>query len=150
MPPKKGMGALGIVLIILGVLFVLGIGTCVGGYFWVKGKVSDLVDSGALDLVSPPAVTAALAGPKKDYIGSWTSKRGSALNIDSAGHMHYLKAEGGSNEKLDVSIGAFVGDDIEVHVLVKVTVHVTKPPHKKGSMWEMTADGIDFERPDTP
>src|ERR1022692_4533640 len=64
MPPKKGMGALGIVLIILGVLFVLGIGTCVGGYFWVKGKVSDLVDSGALDLVSPPAVTAALAGPK--------------------------------------------------------------------------------------
>ena len=149
-PPKKGLGALGIVLIVLGVLFVLGLGTCVGGYFWVKTKVSDLVEGGSLDLAAPAAVTSALAGPKKDYVGSWRSKKGSVLDVDAAGHLHYEKAEGGSSEKLDAPIGAFVGDDIELHLIVKVTVHVTKPPHKKGTVWEMTADGIDFERAEGP
>jgi hypothetical protein len=37
-----------------------------------------------------------------------------------------------------------------VHVIVKLTLHVSKPPHKTGSTWEMTADGVDFERPDSP
>jgi hypothetical protein len=150
-PPKKGMGALGIVLIILGVLFVLGLGTCIGGYFWVKGKVSELVEGGAIDLTSPPAVTAALAGPKKDYIGNWKAKSGSSsLDIDSSGQMHYQKSRSGNNENINAPIGAFVGDDIEVHMLVKLTIRVTKAPNKKGAKWEMTADGIDFERPDTP
>jgi hypothetical protein len=99
MPVKKGMGALGIVLIVLGIVFVLGLGTCVGGYFWVKGKVSDLVEGGALDLTSPPAVTAALAGAKKDYVGSWTSKKGSTLDIQSNGQMQYVKVKGSGNDE---------------------------------------------------
>ena len=149
-PPKRGIGTLGIVFIVLGVVLVLGVGTCVGGILWVKGKVSDLVDGGSLDLEAPLAVTSALAGPKKDFVGSWTSKKGSVLDIDSSGRLRLQKAEGGGSTKLEAPIGAFVGDDIELHLIVKVTIRVTRPPHKKGSTWEMTADGIDFERADTP
>jgi hypothetical protein len=151
--PKKGIGALGIVLIVLGLLFVGALGTCVAGYYWVKGKaesvVKELGEGGAkLVLVAPEEVKAALAGDKKDYVGHWTSKKGSALTIDTAGNLLWAKDEDGDGIKdtLQAPIAAFAGDDMQCQAFLTFTVHVTAPPKLEGGKWRMVVDGIEMER----
>jgi hypothetical protein len=144
---KKGLSTVAIVLIVLGVLLVLGLGTCVGGVYWAKSKVEkELADGGGVTLVAPPDVKEALAGPKKDYVGSWKSKRGSTLDIAETGEMRLNVDEGGGKETLTAPIARFKGDDMEVHMIVTVTIAVAKPPHQEGGTWRMRAKGIDFER----
>ena len=157
MGQERGSGyrALAIVLIVVGVLGVLALGTCAVGAFWVKRKADAVVASiadGGLVMVSPPAVKAELAGAKKDYVGAWASARGSTLDIDADGNMKLVKDEdgdGGSREAITAPIASFRGDDIEVKLVVTLTIPVTVPPHRVGSPskhWEMTAKGVVFER----
>ena len=92
------MSGLMIALIVVGALAVLGLGTCVAGFFLVKAevkKVAATLGDGGLVLVSPPAVTADLAGSKKEYVGSWRSKHGSTLDIEPNGTMRFEKDEDG-------------------------------------------------------
>jgi hypothetical protein len=144
--PKKGMSTLAIVLIVLVVLLVLGAGTCIAGLYWAKGKVEQSIGEGGLVLQSPPDVRAALAGPKKDYVGSWRSKRGSTLVIDSLGNLALETDEGSTKEKLNAPIAAFKGDDMEIHALVTIPIRVSSPPKCGADTCEMTAKGIKFER----
>jgi len=150
-PPKKGMSTLAIVLMVLGGIFLLGLGTCVAGAFWLKNKtegvMSELADGGGgIILVSPPAVKAELAGPKKAYVGAWHGSGGNSLVIDAEGNLKLEKHKGGGNESWNAPIAAFSGSDMEIKVLVKVVIKVEKAPHKVGDHWEMTADGVAFER----
>jgi hypothetical protein len=149
--PKKGMTTLTIVLIVIGVLLVLLAGVCGLGVIAVQReakKISDDIGDGGIALVSPPDVTAALAGSKKDYVGQWKSKRGSALRIDADGRMLLEKDEDGDGikEKVDGPIVSFSGNDIVQKPVITITTRVSVTPHQNGDHWEMTADGIDFSR----
>ena len=148
--PKKGMSTLAIVLIVLGVLAVLGMGTCgLGALFLAheaKGGVEQMTEGGALILSSPPEVTAALAGAKKDYVGSWVSAKGSTLDIREDGSLSLVKKEHGQNETMNFPIAAFSGNNIEIKAFVVVTMNVTSPPHTVGDHMEMPLDGITFKR----
>jgi hypothetical protein len=149
-PPKKGLSGLAIVLIVLGTLLLLGVGTCAVGVYWLKGKaetaIGELTDGGTLVLTSPPAVKAALAGPKKDYVGSWHGPNGSELTLDHDGNLKLKKHKGAAKENFEGAVAAFAGNDMELHLVAKIVITVSKPPHKAGDHWEMTADGVDFER----
>jgi hypothetical protein len=149
-PPKKGMSAVAIVLIVLGVLALLGIGTCAAGIFWVRRNadsiMAGLVDGGGLVLKSPPAVTAELAGAKKEYVGAWRDAKGSTLDIDAAGDMALMNEENGTKKKLAAPIAEFRGDDIVIKVGLPILIRVTRPPHAVAGHWEMTADGLTLER----
>ena len=152
MPPqKKGMSTLSIVLIVIGVLVVLVLGTCAAGAIALQReakKITDDMGDGGLMLVSPPEVKSALAGPKKDYVGHWKSKKGSALRISAEGDMLLEKDEDGDGmkEKIEAPIVSFSGNDIVQKPFITLTTHVSEAPHNVGDHWEMTADGIKFSR----
>jgi hypothetical protein len=147
--PKKGLSGLAIALIVIGVIAVIGLGTCVAGVFYVKAKAekfADSLDGGALVLASPPEVKAELAGAKKDYVGSWKSAKGSTLDLDPEGNLKLVRDEGGTKETLTAPIAAFQGNDMQIKAFVTLTIPVTSPPHRVGDHWSMTAKGVTFER----
>jgi hypothetical protein len=148
-PQKKGLSGLAIALIIIGVVAVLGLGTCVAGVFYVKAKaekLADSIDGGGLVLVSPPEVKAELAGAKKEYVGSWKGGKNSTLDIDADGNLKLVRDEGGAKETITAPIAAFSGNDIQMKAFVTLTIPVTSPPRRVGDHWSMTAKGIAFER----
>jgi hypothetical protein len=145
-PQKKGLSGLAIALIVIGVIAVIALGTCTAGFFYVKGKAEGLVDGGGLVLVSPPEVKAELANAKKDYVGSWRSKKGSTLDIDADGNLKLALDEGGAKETLTAPIASFQGNDMQIKAFVTLTVPVTSPPRRTGDQWSMTAKGVTFER----
>lgn len=146
-PPKSG-SSLKTVLIVLGVVMVLGLGTCVGSCLYIKSAASDMVQSmadGGMPLSSPEEVRTALAGAKKDYVGEWKSAGGSELTIDESGSLHIEKKEGNNKNNLSAPIAAFEGDNIIIKVFVKVTFRVTAPK-RVGNEFEIVVDGITFRR----
>jgi len=148
--PKKGMSTLTIVLIIGGVLLVLGIGTCGAAAVWLGHKAKEVKENiadGGLVLVAPAEVVADLAGPKKDYVGSWTSASGkSTLDIQSDGSLKLVQDERGTKETLTAPIAAFVGNDIEIRLGLTFKLNVTEPPHRQNDRWEVVVRGITFRR----
>ena len=149
-PPKPGMSTLTKVLIGGGIALVLVLGTCGAGAVWLGHKAKEVKESiadGGLVLVAPPEVVAALAGPKKDYIGTWTSESGkSSLAIQADGAMKWDQDERGTKETITAPIAAFTGNDIELHFGLIVKIEVSEPPHQTGGRWEMTARKIRFHR----
>jgi hypothetical protein len=148
------MSGLTIAAIVVGVVGVLAVGTCTAGYFFVKREaekvVAEIKDGGRVVVVSPEAVKVDLEGPKKSYVGRWRSSKGLALDIDGDGHLLYERDEDGDGhlEKIEGPIAAFKGDDIELMMIVKFTIHVASPPRESGGKWHMTADGQKLERID--
>jgi hypothetical protein len=103
---------------------------------------------------SPKAVTDALHGAKKDYVGSWSAADGSIdLDIDATGEISYDESSGfrakrglhDNYEADDLSIAAFEGDDIVIDSSLRIKV--TSPPHVVGDHFEMTANGVLLARP---
>lgn len=140
-----------IVLIVLGVLGLVLLGTCGAGVYFAKRTAdrvaAELADGGGLVLVSPPAVKSELAGAKADYVGSWRASNGSELDIAPDGNVHYFKKDlSGASETINAPIASFSGNDIEIKIGVSVFIRVSSPPHKVGAHWEMTASGTTFER----
>jgi hypothetical protein len=155
--PKKGMSTLAIVLIVVGVLLVLLVGTCgIAGYFVGRtvSEVKQNIADGGIVLVAPPEVRAELeadAGAKKDFVGSWTSKSGkSTLDIDADGNLKLVKDEGGTKQTLAAPIADFKDNNIRVRLGLDFVLVVSEPPHRVnggvGDHWEMTADRITWER----
>lgn len=147
------MSTLAKVLIVIGVVALLGVGTCVGAGFFLVNKASDVVadlaDGGGktLVLVSPPEVKAALAGPKAAYVGAWRGAGGDfSLDIEADGALRFAKKSGGSDSNVNAPIAAFRGDNIELKAFLTVTLHVTEAPHKVGDHWEITVDGVKMQR----
>ena len=150
-PQKKGLSGLAIALIIIGILLVLGMGTCAVGVYFVKKEATKLTEGmadggGGLMLESPAEVKAELAAGKKDYVGSWKSARGSTLDIDENGNFKLVYDEGGVKETLTAPIGAFRGNDIQIRIMITITVAVSSPPQRVGDHFTMTAKGTKFER----
>ncbi len=151
-PKKKPLSALSIVLIVLGAAALLCAGALGAGVFWVKGRAEQFLresGDGGLEVIaqSPEQVHAELAGDKKDYVGDWTSDRGSRLEIREDGSLRLRKAERpGSSTQMTLPIAAFHGDDIVCRAVFTLVIKVTQPPSQVGGRWEMVADGIRFHR----
>jgi hypothetical protein len=152
-PPKKGTSTLTIVLIILGGIVVLGLGTCAVCVGVVRHETKELAaairDGGGLVTESPPEVKAALLGPKSAYVGTWTGTTGGSLAIESSGRISIDKHGQGSNRTTlsGLPIAAFQGDDIVLREIVVITLHVTHAPHPVGGHQEMIVDGVTYTRP---
>jgi hypothetical protein len=105
---------------------------------------------------SPKAVTAALQGDKKEYVGSWKTKdpkRSADLEIDATGEMSYdespelqaWRAAPPANYVADdFYIAAFEGDDVVVDSSLRIKV--TSKPHLVGDHFEMTANDVEWVR----
>jgi hypothetical protein len=149
-PPPAGTApssnnTLKVVLIVLGALFVLGAGTCVGTCMYAKSKVTELAASigeAGVTLASPPEVRAALAGPKSDYLGTWSNGKGGVFEIAADGAFKFEK-EGG---KTVAPIAAFDGNNIVIKVLVTITFKIAVAPHRVGDHFELVMDGATFTR----
>ena len=99
---------------------------------------------------SPKAVTTALQGEKKDYVGKWETKKGETrsadLAIDATGELSYnesstLRASRGQQGNYECDnqhITAFEGDDIVVGRALRMKV--TRKPHVVGDQIEMTVN----------
>jgi hypothetical protein len=158
----KGPSTLAVVLAVIGGVLVLGVGTCVAAGVYLGDQAKKAIaavaegglvlDDGGLVIRShgtgtPEEVKTALAGPKRGYVGSWKGDHGSTLTIRDAGDIDFVKHDAaGGTSKMNGQISAFVGDGIEVWVLVTMTLKVTEPPHKVGGQWEMTVDGVHLQR----
>lgn len=143
------MSTLTIVLIVVGVLTVLLLGTCGVSAVLLGRKAKEVRENildGGLVLVAPEEVRAELAGSKKEYIGSWTSSRGSSLDIDADGNIKWVKDEGGSKQTITAVIGAFSGNDIVIKLGLDLKIVVSEPPHRVADHWEMTADRVTLRR----
>jgi len=146
------MSTLGIVLIVLGAMALLCVGAIGAGVYWVKGKAEKLVaeaGDGGFGVVvqSPEEVRAALAGEKRDYVGSWHSERGSSLEIKEDGSLSLAKAESaGRSTRFSLPIAAFRGDDIVCKAGFAMVIKVSQPPRQLDGDWELVADGIAFHR----
>lgn len=104
---------------------------------------------------SPKAVTTALQGDKKDYVGEWSTKDGTHsadIDIDATGEISYNESSAlratrgqiGNYEADDLYITAFDGDDIVVGSDLRIKV--TSRPHLVGDHLEMTANDLVFVR----
>lgn len=148
--PKKGLSPLAIAGIVIAVVVVLGLATCgIGGYYAGKelGQVKRNIADGGLVMTPPQEVVAALEGDKKDYVGAWTSKSGhSTLTIQKNGMLTSDRAETQTKTHLEGPIAEFAGNDIVLKMGIEFRYKVTTPPHAVGAKWEMTADGITWER----
>lgn len=148
--PKKGLSPLAIAGIVIGVVFLLGLGTCgIGGYFAGKqlGEVKRNIADGGLVMTPPAAVKTALDSDRKDYVGTWTSKSGhSTLTITKDGMLDYERGESSAKTHLNGPIAEFAGDDVVLKVGIEFRVKVTKPPHPVDGKMEMTADNLTFTR----
>lgn len=134
---KKGPTAIG--LAILGVLVLVIIGAIVV----------------TLTRGSPKAVTTALQGEKKAYVGKWSTKDrdlSADLVIDATGEISYnessrlraSRGQSGNYEADFLHITAFEGDDILVGRDLRIKV--TNKPHVVGDHIEMTANDLLFLR----
>jgi hypothetical protein len=148
--PKKGLSPLAIAGIVIAVVVLAGLATCgIGGWYAGKqlGQVKRNIADGGLVMTPPPAVLAALETDKKDYVGTWTSKSGhSTLTISKSGELISDRAESSTKTHLDGPIAELDGNDIVMKVGLEFRIKVKTPPHTVGSKWEMTADGITWER----
>ncbi len=150
-PRKKSVSALTIVLAVIGVMALLCVGAVGAGVFWVKGKAEKLVaqsaDGGfAFVTESPPEVRAELAGPRRDYVGSWRSDEGSSIDIEENGALSYSKVGGQRTTRYSLPIAAFNGDDIVCKAMLTLVIKVTEPPQEVNGRWQMVADGMTFHR----
>lgn len=138
---KKGPSAAGIGLI---VLCVLGVVASMIWMFWRDSR-------------SPEAVTTALQGTKKDYVGNWSTKDktlSADLRIDAKGEISYnessrlrqSRGQTGNYEADFLQITAFEGDDIVAGRSGDLRIKVTSRPHLVGDHFEMTANDLAFVR----
>lgn len=91
------------------------------------------------DPVPVPAAKAA-------YVGEWLGEK-MRLNIRPDGHVEYKRDRPGKNLSLTVDLQGFNGDNFDVGTsLIRSTFVVSKPPHREGSKWKMTVDGVELTR----
>jgi hypothetical protein len=160
LPPTKRTNSVKI-LVLVGAVLLAALGSCVTGLFWLKAKagggtVVELVERVMpITFFAPSAVKAALAGPRKDYVGWWTAGEDVQLFIASDGNLKWERRQDDPTgrvpsytvETIEAPIAAFAGDDIVVKLVFKKVLRVSRPPHEVGEHWEMTVEGVSLKRP---
>lgn len=87
---------------------------------------------------------------KVAYVGAWKSDR-MALVITADGYVQYERRKDGGHTTINAPIQRFDGDNFVVGVgVLHTTFVVSRPPHREGSQWKMTVDGVELVRVSGP
>ncbi len=100
------------------------------------------------------ALLAACGAPvpaaKAAYVGAWRSDRMQLL-ITADGYVRYERRNGNGRTSINAPIQRFDGDNFVVGVgFMHTTFVVSRPPHRDGSRWKMTVDGVELVRVSGP
>lgn len=84
---------------------------------------------------------------KAAYVGEWEAPH-VMLVIMQRGRVVYRRSLGdGFHESIKAPIERFEGDNFVVGLgPIKTTFVVSAPPHKEGSIWKMTVDGVELTK----
>lgn len=83
---------------------------------------------------------------KSDYVGEWRAPT-MAILILPEGRVTYRRREGGMSRSIDGPLKDFEGDDFVVGIgWIATTFIVSVPPHRDGTAWKMTVDGVELTR----
>ena len=83
---------------------------------------------------------------KAAYVGDWRGT-GMELSIDQDGSVEYTRVQGGGRKSINMPLKEFQGDNFVVGVgLLSTTFLVSPPPHKVGTDWKMTVDGVELTK----
>lgn len=85
-----------------------------------------------------------------DYVGLWRGPD-MELQIDTDGNVRYQRNKRIGNTSISAPFKAFTDDGFKVGVGPLATeFKVTQPPHRDGTSWKMTIDGVELTRIDKP
>jgi hypothetical protein len=83
---------------------------------------------------------------KAAYVGEWRAPA-MVLLITQDGSVSYKRMEGGASKSIDAPLKAFEGNNFVVGIgPLSTTFAVSVPPHRDGTMWKMTVDGVELTR----
>jgi hypothetical protein len=107
--------------------------------------------------IAAVALTALLVGcgeplppAKSAYVGEWRSPQ-MLLDISRDGYVRYVRSGDHGRTSINAPIRRFDGDNFSVGVgFVSTTFVVSRPPHREGSAWKMTVDGVELVRQSVP
>jgi hypothetical protein len=145
-PPRAPKSPLKIVAIVAAaILGVLAVGGYLALHAYDASRAMKEVWTGE---AGPPMtqqeVLAALAGPKKDYVGRWTTPMGSGvLQIGPDARVAYAGQRGFANGRANGRIESFTDDAFYV---MTFRFSVEKPPERVGGRWVMRVRGQTWER----
>lgn len=130
------LGVAGAILVLGGVAFMV--------FISVRQARRTMSELGAEPPVrmGPEKVAELLAGPKKDFVGRWSSVAG-GLQIEASGRASYGSKIGFTRESANGAIPYF-GDD--AFFIGSFRFAIETPPHRDGSAWKMRVRGQNFER----
>jgi hypothetical protein len=78
-----------------------------------------------------------------DLVGHWTAP-GITLDISAEGRVEYDRDNGASHTRISGGVTEWADDSFVV--LGLSTFRLDQAPHPVGSGWEMTIDGVDYQR----
>jgi hypothetical protein len=87
---------------------------------------------------------------KAAYVGEWRAEK-VQLVIRADGYVQYERRSANGRTTINAPIQRFDGDNFVVGVgFVRTTFVVSRPPHREGTRWKMTVDGVELERISAP
>lgn len=145
-PPRPKTSPLKIVAIVAAAL--LGVALVVGYIAMSALDGARALQELATGEGGPPMtdeeVRAALAGPKKDYVGRWTTPLGNGvLQIQADGRVGYSMQRGAARENANAKITSFTDDAFYV---MTFRFAIEQPPARTGNTWKMKVRGATWER----
>lgn len=145
-PPKPPTSPLKIVAIVAAALVGVAL---VGGYIAMSAvdatrSLQELTNGEGGPPMTAEEVRAALAGPKKDYVGRWTTLLGNGiLHIQADGRVAYAMQRGSRRENANAMITSFTEDAFWV---MTFRFAIEQPPTRDGKVWKMKVRGTTWER----
>lgn len=83
---------------------------------------------------------------KAAYVGEWRGT-GVDLSIEQDGTVAYTHVHGGMRKSLELPLEEFQVDNFVVGIgPLSTTFLVAPPPHRDGSDWKMTVDGVELTK----
>jgi hypothetical protein len=142
-PPTRPLRIVAIVAaVVVGVLVV-------GGFIVVsaidtKSALQELATSEGGPPMTEEEVLAALSGPKKDFVGRWSTVTGDGvLHIQADGRVGYSMKRGLARENANARISSFTDDAFYV---MTFRFPIESPPRRVGGKWVMKVRGHTWER----
>jgi hypothetical protein len=87
---------------------------------------------------------------KAAYVGAWKADQ-MALLITADGFVRYERRGANGRTSINAPIQKFDGDNFVVGVgFLRTTFVVSRPPHREGTRWMMTVDGVEMVRVSGP
>lgn len=99
------------------------------------------------------AVSRELCGPRKEWVGEWSSEDGSRhrwIKIGPHGGYQFGDATTHHHRQVDGDVVGFAGSDLRVRTTddraEELVVTIGEPPHQVDGRWQMTVMGATYTR----